>query len=163
MQAFHVTSETSATALLTEGAQAAKINSNGGVQGGRGFYVAPDAESAAYWLHKLGGVTLTVTLPDTARWYDARETSLDADKIAWAGAAGWVADGSLADRFWQEVMGIAGDIDAALAADSLLEQGAIWTLLGLWVQAHGYDGYVSSRDTLVVLNFDLLGAEAFSR
>lgn len=161
MRAFHITSETSATALLTEGAQASRINSNGGIQGGRGFYVAPDAESARYWLHKLDGVRLTVTLPESARWYDAREASLDNEKIAWAVNAGWIVDGSLAPRFWSDVMGIV-DVDAALNADSLLEQGAIWTLFGLWVQAHGFDGYVSSHDTLVVLNFDLLGAEAFS-
>ncbi len=166
MKAFHITTEENAENLRLNGADVSRVGSGAGVQGGRGFYLAPDKDDARYWLYKIGQagcVVLSVAIPDTARFAQADDLALDADKLAWAEEQGWFANRYFTTQFWSEIMDIEpAELDAKLTDPSIfVEDAACWTLAGLWAAAHGYDGYYSQGNTLVVTNYSLLPAAAF--
>lgn len=169
MEFYHATTHEAAAALRTHGADQSKIGSEGGLQAGWGFYLAPDPDAADYWAGRLNlddqrwGEIVPVQLPPTACIATGAEIeALDRTTMrAWLRANGLIllaADGTV------DAPASAAALRAHFGCPDVEYLGYNWLQIAAYLRAQGYDGYVSKEGTagtVVIFNFSLLGPEAF--
>jgi hypothetical protein len=165
---YHVTPKENAASLLENGFDPKRIGTQGGCQGGAGMSFAWCAGDAWDWGRKIYGwgnehllAVVKATLPGVklATHQQADESAEAA--TAWALKQGYF----LQEKDENEWPLPSPKIEALFADISGLAKEFVstgWTITGLYLQTIGYDGYFIGIDEIVIVNYNILQASAFS-
>ena len=160
---YHVTHESNVDSILEHGFDPKRIGTGGGCQGGAGFSCAWTAYDAFDWGEKLFSTrckiaVLKVTIPgiriashqmaDECR-EQAKEFGLREGYIVRGEHGRYPSTSKLKALYHQST------------DTQLLDVG--WILSGLYLRTQGYDGYWIGFEEVVIMNFDLLTPQVFSR
>ncbi len=158
---YHVTRKEDAPSLLAHGFDPGRIGTGGGCQGGAGFCCAWCEYDAWDWGRKLYGwgnehwlKVLRVELPGVKLASHEQADGLSREAVQWAIEHGYILqdgeDGFISSPKLEAMPGM---------RQEFASHG--WTVIGLYLQSLGYDGYWIGIEEIVIVNFDLLKPEAF--
>jgi hypothetical protein len=176
LQFYHITTPERAKNLCREGADRNYIGRGGGTQDGICFYVSRSLEEIDYWHSRLFTFNaqtevLVVSVPDTIK-IASNEQFEGANRAmkTWAPERGLATyQGKTArgkDLFLptDKLLQIHGITREEYDGSSgiILSLGIGHTATGLFLQEQGFDAYEAGDYTIVIMNYDLLRAQAFS-
>src|SRR2546430_15308821 len=163
---YHVTRRENVPSLLVNGFGPGRIGSEGGCQGGTGLSCAWCEGDAWDWGQKLYGWGATLSVLKVSLPGVKLATHQRADESAQAATAWGLEQGYLLqerdEKGWPLPSLKLESIFDSLSglAKEMVSTG--WTLTGLYLRSIGYDGYFIGIDEVVIVNFDILKARAFS-
>ena len=157
---YHATLPENVPSFLQNGFDPARIGSGGGCQGGAGLSGAWCAADAREWGERIYGwgtpiAVLRVSLPGVKLASHQQCDESFPAILQWGKDQGYVRED------WEGLHST--EKLQALYPPGLLFSRPGWVLTGKYFLAQGYDGYCIGIEEVVIVNFDLLKPEAFSR